>query len=75
MLHTKFQISGQSGSEEEEDFLKYLYAFIWFAPRPLAGGHLGSWDLHLNKIGKGLLGNATYQFQASKPNGSEDEEF
>ena len=28
---------------------------------PLARGHLGSWDLHLNKLGRGPLGNATYQ--------------
>ena len=36
-----------------------------------------SWILgpHLNKIGKGLLGNATTQFQASKPSGSEKEIF
>ena len=30
---------------------------------------------HLNKIGKGLLGNATYPIQASKPSGSEEEDF
>ena len=29
----------------------------------------------MNEIGKGLLGNATYEFQASKPSGSENEEF
>ena len=28
---------------------------------PLARGHLGPWDLHLNKLGKGALANATYQ--------------
>ena len=28
---------------------------------PLARGHLGLWDLHLNKLVKGELGNATYQ--------------
>ena len=32
MLHTKFQTSGPSGSEEE-DFLIYFYAFLWFEPR------------------------------------------
>ena len=26
---------------------------------PLARNHLGIWDLHLHKIGKGPLGNAT----------------
>ena len=29
--------------------------------RPLTRGHLGPWDLHLNKLGRGPLGNATYQ--------------
>ena len=32
MLHTKFQTSGPSGSEEE-DFLIFFYAFLWFEPR------------------------------------------
>ena len=32
MLHTKFQASEPSGSEEE-DFLIYFYAFLWFEPR------------------------------------------
>ena len=32
MLHTKFQTSGLSGSEEE-DFLIYFYAFLWVEPR------------------------------------------
>ena len=31
MLHTKFQTSGPSGSEE--GFLIYFYAFLWFEPR------------------------------------------
>ena len=36
MLHTKFQASEPSGSEEE-DFLIYFYAFLRFEPRsPLA---------------------------------------
>ena len=32
MLYTKFQASEASGSEEE-DFLIYFYAFLWFEPR------------------------------------------
>ena len=32
--------------------------------KPLVRGHLGSWDLHLNKIGKGPLGNATNQISS-----------
>ena len=59
MLHTKFQASEPSGSVEE-DFLIYFYAFLWFGPRTLARNHLGPWELHLNKVVKGLLGNGTY---------------
>ena len=32
MLYTKFQASEPSGFEEE-DFLTYFYAFLWFEPR------------------------------------------
>ena len=59
MLYTKFQASEPSGSEEE-DFLIYFYAFLLLNLGPLARGHLGPWDLHLNKLGRGALGNATY---------------
>ena len=41
MLHTKFQTSGPSGSEE--DFRIYFYAFLWFEPR--APWHGPSWTL------------------------------
>ena len=60
MLYTKFQASEPSGSEEE-DFLIYFYAFLWFDPRtpgqrlPWA---LGPW---FEQLGKGAPGNATYQ--------------
>ena len=37
--------------------------------------HLGPLDLHLNKLGKGPLGNAIYQMLTSKPNGFEEEDF
>ena len=33
MLHTKFQASKPSGSEEE-DFLIFFYVFLWFEPKP-----------------------------------------
>ena len=32
--------------------------------RPLAQGHPGPWDLHLNKLGKGQPGNAIYQISS-----------
>ena len=64
MLYTKFQASEPSGSEEE-DFLIYFYAFLWFNLGPLARDHLGPWDLGLNKLGKGAPGNATYQISST----------
>ena len=38
-------------------------------------GHLGPWDLHLNILGKGPLGNLHTKFQASEPSGSEEEDL
>ena len=59
MLHTKFQASKPSGSEEE-DFLNIFQCIsVSRTYNPLARSHLGPWDLHLNKIGKGPLSNAT----------------
>ena len=61
MLHIKFQASKPSCSEEEF-FLKY-FSMYFCGPKLglLARGHFGPWDLHLNKLGRGALGNATYQ--------------
>ena len=59
MLYTKFQASEPSGSDEE-DFLIYFYAFLWFEPRTPGQRPSLTWDLHLNKLGRGALGNATY---------------
>ena len=33
---------------------------------PLARGHLGPWDLGLNKLGKGPPSNATYQISSTR---------
>ena len=63
MLHTEFQASKPNGFEEE-DFLIFFYVFLWFKPRTPGADHLLSWDLHLNKLGKGPLGNATYQISS-----------
>ena len=38
----------------------------------MSWSHLGPCDLHLNKLGKGPLGNATYPISKS---GSDEEEF
>ena len=44
---------------------------------PAARGHLGPRDLHLNKLGKGALDNATYQISNiwAEEGGSEEEDF
>ena len=48
MLHIKVQASEQSGSEEE-DFLIFFMYFYGLNLGPLALGHLGPWDLHFKK--------------------------
>ena len=50
----------------------FLYVSMVRTWDALVRGDLGPWDLHLNKLNKTLLGNATYNFQASEPNGSEE---
>ena len=59
MLHTKFQASKLSGCEAE-DFSIFSMYFYGSNLGPLARGHLGPWDLHLNKLVRGEVGNATY---------------
>ena len=60
MLHTKYQVSKPSGSEGE-DFFIFIYGLNL---EPLTRGHLGPWDLHLNKLDKEPLDNATYQISS-----------
>ena len=64
MLHTKFQALKPSGSEEE-DFEYISMHFYGLNLGPLARGHLGPWDLGLNKLGKGPPCNATYQISST----------
>ena len=59
MLHIKFQASNPSGSEKE-DFLIFFYVFLRFEPRIPWQGAILVPGTSLNKIGKGLLGNASY---------------
>ena len=57
MLHTKFQAPKPSGSEEED-----FEAYFIFEPKTLPPqGHFGPQGHHLDKLGRGPLGNATYQ--------------
>ena len=72
MLHTKFQASKPSGSEEEN--LKILlYVFLWFKPRTPGQRPSWTWDFHLIKLSRGTLGNATYQISTSGPSASEED--
>ena len=67
MLHTKFQANEPSGSEEE-DFCIVFFHFLWFKPRNTwEGAILDSGGHHLNRIGKGPLGNTTYQISSYQP--------
>ena len=61
MLHTELQASKPRGSEKEYFFFIFSMYFYDLNQGPQVRDHLGPWDLHLNKIGKGPLGNATYQ--------------
>ena len=61
MLLMKFQAPEPSGSEE--DFLifsMYNNNFYGSTLGPPGRGHLEPRDLHMNKLGKGPLINATY---------------
>ena len=55
MLHTKFQAPEPSYSGE--DFEVY---FIFEPKTPPQQGHFGPQGHHLNKLGRGPYGNATY---------------
>ena len=56
MLHTKFQAT------KPKKIFKYFYMYFYGSNLGSpARGHLGPWDLGLNKLGIGALGNATYK--------------
>ena len=64
MLHTEFQASEPSGSEEG-DFL--IFFFIYFYDLnlgPWVQDHLRPSDLRFINLDKGPLGNATYQISS-----------
>ena len=75
MLHTKFQTSGPSGSEEE-DFWIYFYAFLWFEPRtPWRGAILDPGTLVWTNLVKDHQAMLHTKFQAPKPSSSGEEDF
>ena len=57
MLHTKFQAPKPSGFEEEDFEVYFIFERKTLPPQ----GHFGPQRHHLNKLGRGPLGNATYQ--------------
>ena len=75
MLHTKFQTPGPSGSEEE-DFLIYFYAFLWFEPRtPWGGAILDPGTLVWTNLVKDHQAMLHTKFQAPEPSYSGEEDF
>ena len=64
MLHTKFQASEPSGSEEEDFWIFEYISMNFYGSNPGPTGLGPSWTLHFNKLRKGLLGNATYQISS-----------
>ena len=57
-----YQISSISAKRFWRRFLNaFLFIFMLKTHDPLGRGHFWPWDLHLNKFGKGLLGNVRYK--------------
>ena len=65
MLHTIFKHLSQVVLKKKKNFEYFSIYFYGSNLGPLGRGHLGPWGLHLNKLGRGALGRATYQFQTS----------
>ena len=60
MLHTLLK-APEPSSSAEEDFIKYI---SFLNHRPLPQGHFQPQGHHLSKLGRGLLGNATYEISS-----------
>ena len=60
MLHTKYQVSRPYGSRQEDFFMFSLYSAYVKHVTPGVGPLLAFGD-SLNKLGRGPLGDATYQ--------------
>ena len=61
MPNTKFQASKPSGSEVEDFLIFFLCIFMARTFDPWSEAILDSGTFHSNKLGRGPLGNATYQ--------------
>ena len=54
----------------------FSYILLMFEhSTPLEWGHFGPWDLGLNNLGKGPLGNVTYLISSIWGKGSEEKDF
>ena len=71
MLHTKYEGSRAYGFRQE-DFFMFLYLLKHVTP--MVGSFLANW-YNLNKLGRSRLGDATYQYQGSRPYGFRQEDF
>ena len=75
MLHTKFPAFKPSGSKEE-GFRIFFYVFLSFEPRtPWCRAILDPGTFIRIKLVKDHQAMLHTKFQASKPNGSEEEDF
>ena len=61
MFHIKVQASEPSGSEAGDFFKIFFMGFYQSNLGPPGAKPFGPGELGLNKLGKGPLGNATYQ--------------
>ena len=66
MLHTKYQGSMPCGFRQEDFFMFCLYQF-YVKHVPPGRGHFWPKGYYLNKLGRGLLGDATYQTGLTLP--------
>ena len=65
MLHTKYQGSRPHGFRQE-DFFMFFYIYAYVKHVTVGAGHLLPQAHNLNKLGKGLLGDATSQISRLK---------
>ena len=63
MLHNKYQGLRPWCFRQEDFFHVFLYKPL-FNMRPPGRGHFGSQGHYLDQLGRGLLGDATYQISA-----------
>ena len=73
MLHTKYQGSRPCGFRLE-DFFMFLPILV-YVNHVTPGGHFWPQGHNLNKLVRGLQGDAIYKYQSSRPYGFRQEYF